>query len=217
MKISILCTDPGHPVVSRLRNWIELVSTNKHSISLIFDKSELLHGDILFLVSCSQIISADERKLFKKAFVLHASDLPRGRGWSPWVWAVLSGEHEITVSLLDAKDQPDTGPVWLKTKFSLEGHELFDEINSKLFDAEMHLMSQVVEKFDLIESKIQDDSPVEYLRKRSPSDSRIDPYKTIAEQFNLLRVCDPNRYPAFFEICGNTYLIKLEKLKIKNE
>jgi methionyl-tRNA formyltransferase len=52
-----------------------------------------------------------------------------------------------------------------------------------------------------------------YYRKRCPDDSRIDPSRTIAEQFNLLRVADPERYPAFFDWCGHRYQITLTKLK----
>lgn len=213
MKITILCTDSNHPVVSHLRNFIQNLVAEGHSATLIFNLSELSCGDILFLVSCSQIITANERRKFKRVFVLHASDLPRGRGWSPSIWSILSGENLITISLLEAEDPPDTGPIWLKTTFELEGHELYDEINDKLFEAEIYLMTQLVQKINSIKPKPQGDSMGGYLRKRNPSDSRIDPQKTIAEQFNLLRISDPKRYPAFFEYLGATYLIKIEKLK----
>lgn len=51
-----------------------------------------------------------------------------------------------------------------------------------------------------------------YFRLRTPQDSRIDPNQTLAEQFNLIRVCDPIRFPAFFEHKGQRYALKLEKL-----
>jgi methionyl-tRNA formyltransferase len=47
---------------------------------------------------------------------------------------------------------------------------------------------------------------------RTPKDSCIDPHRTIAEQFDLIRVCDPIRFPAFFEYRGQKYALKLEKL-----
>lgn len=211
MKISILCTDPGHPVIKSLQTWVEEMSSKGHSATLVFDKANLRGGDILFLVSCSQMIRDVERKKYEVTLVLHASDLPKGRGWSPHIWSILSGSNRITVSLLEADDPVDSGAIWLKTEFRLEGHELLPEINNKLFAAELFLMTQAVEQFEKITPIQQLGDPGSYLLKRSPADSRLDPNKTIAEQFNLLRVIDSQRYPAFFDYRGKRYLIRIEK------
>lgn len=212
MKISILCTDPNHPVVNNLREWADEISTKGHEVSLVFDKFELHGGDILFLVSCSQLIRDAEREKYGATLVLHASDLPKGRGWSPYIWSILGGANQITVSLLEASDPVDSGAIWLKTTFSLEGHELLPEINEKLFVAETTLMTQAVEQFGSIEPMRQMGDPGPYMKKRTPADSRLDPCKTIAEQFNLLRVVDSQRYPAFFDYQGKRYLINIEKV-----
>jgi methionyl-tRNA formyltransferase len=143
--------------------------------------------------------------------VLHASALPRGRGWSPHVWAILEGAHEIEVCLLAAEDPVDNGDVWLRQRFFLEGHELFPEINEKLFCTELSLMTQAVEQFDQIKPEAQQGDPGPLLRRRTPEDSQLDPLKTIAEQFDLLRVADPDRYPAFMDFRGKRYWIKIEK------
>lgn len=213
MEISILCTDSKHPVVDSLRVWIEDISSKGHAATLIFDKAELRGGDILFLVSCSQIIRDAEKEKYKATLVLHASDLPKGRGWSPYIWSILAGENQITVSLLEASEPVDSGAIWFKTAFDLEGHELLQEINAKLFEAELLLMTHAVEQFDGIKPTKQAGEPGPYMAKRSPDDSRLDPNKTIAEQFNLLRVVDSQRYPAFFDYRGHRYLIKIEKAK----
>lgn len=207
MKISILCSDPNHPVVSWLREWIDTMSKKGHLVALVFDKAELQDGDVLFLVSCSQLIRDAEREKYRASLVLHASDLPSGRGWSPYIWSILSGANQITVSLLEASEPVDSGAIWLKTTFFLEGHELLPEINEKLFAAELFLMSQAVEQFDNIKPVQQMGDPGPYMPKRTPVDSRLDPNKTIVEQFNLLRVADPQRYPAFFDYQGMRYLV----------
>jgi methionyl-tRNA formyltransferase len=213
MRISILCTDPAHPVVGYIQGWVRDMCSKGHPSSLFYDKVDLCGGDILFLVSCSQMIRDTERGKYEVTLVLHASDLPEGRGWSPYIWAILGGANQITVSLLEAKEPVDSGMIWLKTTFDLEGHELLPEINEKLFEAELLLMTQAVEQFNTIKPIQQIGEPGPYMVKRSAADSRLNPNISITEQFNLLRVVDSQRYPAFFDYKGHRYLIKIEKMK----
>lgn len=213
MKVTVLCTDPNHPVVESLQLWMKNMASKGHITTLVSDKSELQGGDILFLVSCSQIIRDAERKNYKATLILHASDLPKSRGWSPHIWAILGGNNQITLSLLEASEPVDSGDIWLKTSFMLEGHELLPEINAKLFAAELLLMTQAIEQFETIKPIQQIGDPGPYMPKRTPADSQLDPNRTIAEQFDLLRIVDEQRYPAFFYYRGKRYLIKIEKEK----
>ena len=52
MKIAILSTDPGHPVIPHLRAWSARMVAQGHTVTLAHDKGELTEGDVLFLVSC---------------------------------------------------------------------------------------------------------------------------------------------------------------------
>lgn len=184
-----------------------------HQIELVRKKGELSGGDILFLISCSEIVRTAERATYHTSLVLHASDLPQGRGWSPHIWQIISGAEEITLSLLEAEDRVDSGRIWKKVRFPVPKHALWNEINERMFDAEIELIDFAVSKFDGIVPV--DQSPnIEptYFPRRSPADSQLDPAQSIASQFDKIRVCDPNRFPAFFELHGNKYKITLEKI-----
>jgi methionyl-tRNA formyltransferase len=212
MRISLLCSDENHPVNSYLKQWI---SDNKatHTIELVRNKHELSDGEILFLISCSEIINASDRSAYLACLVLHASDLPKGRGWSPHIWQILEGAEEITLSLLEAEDKVDSGRIWQKMQIPIPRHALWDEINASLFEAEIALIDHAVRNFDRITPEIQDPNiEPDYYPRRKPSHSKIDPTHSIASQFNQLRVCDPYRFPAFFELEGCRYKITLEKL-----
>jgi methionyl-tRNA formyltransferase len=213
LTISILCSDATHPVVPALRRWQADTAERGHEVALLFDKKDLGGGDMLFLVSCAQIIGAADRARFKNVLVLHASDLPKGRGWSPHIWQILTGANRITVSLMEAADPVDSGAIWLKTTFELTGDELLPEINEKLFTEELRLMSLAVENFGKIRPVPQTGDPGPYMRKRTPADSELDPRKTLEEQFNLLRTVDNERYPAFMNYRGMRYVIKIEKAR----
>ncbi len=217
MKISILCTNKLHPIYSFLQSWCG-ERVRQHEIELLESAIYLTGGDILLLISCNEIIGHDIRSKYKATLVIHASDLPRGRGWSPHIWQILEGRNNITVSLLEAADGVDTGRIWAKKDITFEGHELYGEINSKLFAAELYLMDFAIENYDSILPIPQaEDVEPTYYRKRTPDDSRIDPNKSISEQFDLLRVADAERFPAFFDVRGHRYRIVLTKLDVKEE
>jgi len=116
MKISILISDTNHPIYWKLLDW---VSGKKayHDISLLTCRDELMGGDLLFLISCHEIIGSDIREKYQTTLVIHASDLPNGRGWSPHVWQILEGMNEITVSLLEAVDSVDGGKYGQRESF----------------------------------------------------------------------------------------------------
>lgn len=212
MNITILCSDAAHPVNTHLNAWALEVS-HSHSISIVRTRAELTSGDFLFLISCSEIIKAEHRENYRHTLVLHASDLPKGRGWSPHIWEIIQGGEAITLTLLEAEDKVDTGRIWLKQLISIKKTALWDEVNHLLFEAEIKLINEVLERYDQIKP-YQQDTEIEptYHRRRTPEDSKVDADSSIADQFDVIRMCDPDRYPAWFEIDGQKYKLVLEKM-----
>jgi methionyl-tRNA formyltransferase len=158
------------------------------------------------------MVSRAQRDLFAKTLLIHASDLPIGRGWSPAVWQILEGRTQLTLTLLEAEDDVDSGAVWRKIQVDVPRHFLCSEINAAIFEAELTLMDFAIEQFGKVEPERQPmDIEATFYRKRSPTDSRINPDLPIAAQFDLIRVSDPTRYPAFFDLHGHRYKIILEK------
>jgi methionyl-tRNA formyltransferase len=209
MNISILITSKEHPINTYINKWVE--KNKSHQISVIHSKEELTSGDILFLISCSDIILKVERSKFKKTLVIHASDLPHGRGWSPYVWEIINGATDITLSLLEAEDKVDTGDIWKKVIVPIPKTALFDEINELIFNSELDLMDFSIANYKTIKPKKQLNIDSTYWPKRSLNDSEIDVNKGISKQFNLIRVCDPDRFPAFFYKDGERFNITIKK------
>ena len=211
MKISLLCSDAKHPVNKHLKKWAS-IQKDVYQVELVRRKNKLKGGDILFLISCTEILNANDRSNYRKTLVLHASDLPYGRGWSPHIWQLIKGAEEIILTLFEAEDKLDSGLIWSKVKIPIPKHALWDEINLLLHEAEIKLIDLAIREFNTIHPTAQEPlSKANYFSKRTPSDSIIDPTKTISTEFNKIRVCDPNRYPAYFELHGKKYKIILEK------
>jgi methionyl-tRNA formyltransferase len=192
-------------------------NSGQHELEIVHSSRDLNGGDILFLIASSEIIDADVREHYRASLVVHASDLPKGRGWSPHQWQILEGSNRITVTLLEAEDSVDSGAIWEQREIQFQGHELFDEVNNLLYETVIKLMDFALENIDKVEPRAQDGREPSYYPKRTPEDSRIDPNKSIAEQFDLLRIADPDRYPAFLDIRGHRYEIKLVKSHSSNQ
>ncbi|MFN4288606.1 MAG: formyltransferase family protein [Brevundimonas sp.] len=217
MKIDILCTAPDHPVVPWLRRWMDETGRAGHVIALHHDRSSLSGGDVLFLISCSQLIGEAVRGKYGEVLVLHASDLPAGRGWSPHIWAILGGAEQVTLSMISAADPVDTGDIWAKTTFDVPRHALHHEINAALFEAELALMSRALEMMEAGERPVPQPPYVPgegaappWWPRRTPADSALDPQRPLAELFDQIRVADPERYPAFFTLHGRRFTLRIE-------
>lgn len=185
-----------------------------HKIRWIHELEDLLAGDVCFLLSCGQLLNEGQLGLHPHNLVVHESDLPHGRGWSPLTWQVLQGVEQIPVTLFEAKRVCDSGPIYLQTQIQLKGAELVDELRAKQAAATIDLCSKWIDGYPSILSHHRPQSGTStHYSKRSPSDSELDPDKSIADQFNLLRVVDNMRYPAFFRLRGHRYFIEIHKEK----
>ncbi|WP_430623876.1 formyltransferase family protein [Marinimicrobium locisalis] len=212
MDVAIVCSDVEHPVVPWLRGWLQERESDHPGI-LVQQLKDAPAARVLFLVSCSEWVDEITRSRFDHVIVLHASDLPKGRGWSPHVWDLLNGAEAITVSAIDASDPVDSGAVWAKKTFEVPPHALWNEIHRRLFEAELDLMEQVLHQIQRGASPTPQprDAEPTYHPRRRPADSEVDPELPLRELFNRIRVMDPDRYPAFFRMHGHTYTITLQK------
>lgn len=213
MNITILCSDETHPVNRYLDVWLNN-TRHRRTITLVRSRSELTGGDFLFLVSCSELIGVEHRRKYRYTLVLHASDLPKGRGWSPHIWDIIEGGESITLSLIEAEDKVDTGRIWLQRKIPVRKTALWDEVNHLLFTAEIEMMDEALSTYNAIIPHAQDEEKVPtYHPRRTKQNSKIDTLANIKDQFNLIRMCDPQRYPAWFEIEGQKFKLFLEKIE----
>lgn len=200
----------SHPAY---RHWVPFCDDS--SMTLVTDINQLksMSGDYLFLISCADIVRDDIKKNFRHTVVIHESDLPQGRGWSPLAWQILEGKSRITVSAIKCAESVDTGDIIMQSFVNFDGTELYDEIHEKAFKVKGEIVISIVGD-QTLDRKDADIIPQRgdstYYRRRTPEDSRIDPDQSFAEQFDLLRICEP-RFPAFFEHRGCRYNISLVK------
>ena len=166
---------------------------------MIHSHDDVKKGDVLCLLACEKIF----KKLYlnKHNLVVHESDLPKGKGWSPLTWQILEGKNRIPLTLFEASKKVDAGVIYAKDYIYLEGHELLEEIKHQQGLITNKLINKFIDNMPKLSSTPQTGKST-YYPKRSSDDSKLNIDKSISNQFNLLRVCDNERYPAFFEIHG---------------
>ena len=209
MKITILTDNPNSwvmPYVNRLYDCLV-----DYEINHIYDSNEITEGDVMFILSCEKILSKEHLKFHKHNIVIHSSKLPKGKGWSPLAWQVLEGVNDIPVSLFEAVDAVDAGDVYILDYMKLDGTELNDEIKHKQGLIMIDMIETYINNYDEIIGKPQvgDDT---FYPKRTSKDSELNINKSIKDQFNLLRVVDNERYPAFFYLNDKKYIVKINEV-----
>ena len=210
MKITILCDTPDSFLHDFIDEITEEISKRGHAVNFIKNHKDITKGDILFLLGCSTILPKDILNLNKHNLVIHPSKLPDGRGSAALIWKILEGENTVWITMFEANEKIDHGDIYFQEKIELTGHELSDEIRYKQANKIKELILKFIDKYPDVKGKPQR-GVGSYYPKRTPKDSELDIDKTIKEQFNLLRVSDNKRYPAFFKYKGYKYIVKIYK------
>lgn len=210
MKISIVIDNPKSWIAPYAEKLRARLAENKHEMKIVNEYARIEKGDIAIFLSCENIAKSKILSQNQHNLIVHESDLPKGRGWSPLTWQVLEGKNKIPVVLFEAGLDVDNGDIYFKENLEFKGHELVDEMRQAQGLATIRLVLKFIESYPKIRGKKQIGRS-SYYRRRLPEDSRLDINKTIKEQFNLLRVADNERYPAFFKHKGQVYIVKIYK------
>ncbi|WP_420386058.1 formyltransferase family protein [Roseivirga sp.] len=206
LKIQILVDNPNSWIIPYARELVDKLKELDFDARLLHRHSDVVQGDILCLLSCERIFRQLNLNQFN--LVVHESDLPKGKGWSPVTWQVLEGKKRIPVTLLEASEEVDAGPIYDKEYIDLEGYELLSEIKHQQGLLTQRLILKFLSRYPNVVAVTQSGKESFY-EKRGPEDSRLDPEKSLGEQFELLRVCDNERYPAFFTWRGKDFIIRI--------
>ena len=188
---------------------VERISAGGDKAVFVRNPSEALDSGVAFYLSCTRLTPSDVLDRNHRNVVVHASALPKGRGFSPVVWQVLESENRIPVTMIEAAEDADAGDIVAEDHIMLDGTELNDEIRGLLGEKIVEMCLEYLASATPPEGRAQAGEPTWY-RRRTRDDSRLDPHRTIAEQFDLLRVVDNVRYPAFFDYRGRRYVVRIE-------
>ena len=176
------------------------------------EKKELQPGDFCFYLGYEEIVPADILAQYRNNLVVHESDLPKGKGWSPLTWQILEGKKRIPITLFEASEKVDSGVIYLQDWIEFDGSELIDELRKAQAKISIGLCKQFIKDYpQIFENARKQAGEESFYPRRFEMDSALDPSQSLEGQFNLLRVVDNQNYPAFFYLNGHRYLLRINK------
>ena len=211
MKVDFLTPSTGW--FSRVAEELLREVTQRGHESRHFENHEKLEkGDVLYILSYLKIIPKKYLGLHDMNLVIHGSDLPKGRGFSPLSWQISEDSRVIVFTLFEAKDEVDSGDYYMKREMELDGTELFHEWRSKCanFVAEMAL--EFLDNKDSHPPSSQSGETTFY-PKRGEADDEVLPEHSLEMIFDKLRASDSDRYPVWFRFRGRKYSLRMDGIK----
>ena len=178
---------------------------------LVHDYSRIQTGEAAFFLGCTKFCPKELLCRSQYNLVVHESELPKGRGYAPISWTVLGGKNEIIFSLIEADENIDSGKIYYQLKIQMQGNELCAEIRELQGNKTIELCLDFILNGRIQDAKEQKGEAT-YFRRRTSVDSELDVNKTLADQFDLLRIVDNERYPAFFKYKNRLYRLKIEAI-----
>lgn len=201
-------------------NWLfpffeRLKFDNRFRVVFSDNPAEVRDEDVVFILGYTKILGEDFLNTNSNCLVVHESDLPKGKGFAPVQWQILEGKNEIPISLLVASNEVDSGDIVLKQKFKLTGTELYSDMRKAQGKATVKIVQTFLDIYPNFTKTKQSGEPSFYPRRKK-ADSELDIDKSIADQFNLLRIANNEEWPAFFFYEGKKFILKVYEDKEEN-
>jgi methionyl-tRNA formyltransferase len=199
-------------------NWInEYIKKKKFLkknliIRKYLDPKKIKKQEIVFVLGYTRKLSEKFLKSNKYVMIIHESDLPKGKGFSPLQWQILNNKNKITACLFMATISFDSGDILFKNNILLNGTELYEEIRQKQAITSIKLINKFLKYYPKIKRTKQVGNETFY-KRRLPKDSEIDVNKSIKSQFNKLRIANNEDWPSFFLHKKHVYTLKILKKK----
>ncbi|WP_116131268.1 methionyl-tRNA formyltransferase [Tropicimonas sp. IMCC34043] len=122
---------------------------------------------------------------------IHASLLPRWRGAAPIHRAILAGDTETGVCIMQMEAGLDTGPVLLREATRIGCEETTAALHDRLSDMGARLITEALGRLDTLARNPQPDEGVSYADKIDKSEARIDWTRPAVEIDRQIRALSP--------------------------
>lgn len=196
---------------NRAKNLIEAVRGTGCDAQVIASADEIsASSDICLAGGVYEILDGKYLSIPKKGvWGFHETALPQGRGCAPLQWTVLNGISVLTVSFFELTKKIDAGRLLGQEQTPIARTLLLEDLRLMALELSKKLIRRCL--IDFLEGRIkpfEQTGPPSHYRRRTPDDSKLDTSLPLKDLWDLLRVCDNESFPAWFEIDGQKIVLK---------
>ena len=164
-------------------------------------------ADVIVVIAFGQIVPAEILHMKKYGCInVHGSLLPKYRGAAPIQWAVIDGEKESGVTIMQMDEGLDTGDMLLKGSVELDPKETSGSLFEKLSKLGADLCVEALEKLEKGELKPekQGETTTEYAKMLTKEMGELDFSRSAAALERLIRGLNP--WPSAYTRLGDKTL-----------
>ena len=117
----------------------------------------------------------------------HSTPLPYGRGGSPVQNMIVRGHKVSTVCAIKLENKIDSGPIYLKKNFKLDGRA--EIIFEKIYKIIFYMIAVLIKKIPKPKKQL---GKIYYFNRRKPEESDISNLKSLNKVYDYIRMLDTN-------------------------
>lgn len=204
--IGCVTVDDSSDTRSELERLKLFCNENQIPIDILTGKCDLTESidkykpDICFVMGWYYIISEQLIEQIRGGFIgIHNSLLPLHRGFSPVVWAIISGDKQTGFSVFSFDKGMDTGDIWYQEAVEITANDYISDVLKKIDERVANFFDEFY--IDILSGRLhpkkQRLGEISYGARRTPEDGMIDWSKSAGEIYNFIRA-QSKPYPGAF-------------------
>ena len=158
------------------------------------DKLKSYHADVMIVAAYGLLLPIAVLETPRHGCLnIHASLLPRWRGAAPIQRAILAGDNETGITIMQMDKGLDTGDMLLKRTTPINDNDTGGSLHDRLAELGSEAIIEALEQLqnNQLKPETQDDSLANYANKLAKSESEIDWHKSAEEIDRQVRAFNP--------------------------
>ena len=202
---------------------IGIVGARSRCFANVLDKEKIKYNlikvnqidesyDLIFESGLYRIIPKTILKLPKLGvFGIHETPLPEGRGFAPLQWSILNKREHLVVTFYKLDEDVDNGMIVSQSYQPIDKTDTINILDEKrkkgIEEAFQIFIDELKQGYIVLRNQTGKPS---YSARRTPESCELNIEKKLVDLWDEIRICDNEKYPAWFTINDKKITIRYE-------
>jgi methionyl-tRNA formyltransferase len=156
------------------------------------ERFALLKPDVMVVAAYGQILPKNTLQTPRFGCLnIHASLLPRWRGAAPIERAILAGDKETGISIMQMNEGLDTGGILLDKKCMISNRETAQTLHDALSNIGANAILETLNIFPTLKARPQQNNNATYAEKVTKDEAQIDWHQSAEQISRVIRAFNP--------------------------